>query len=37
MGSHEVVFDLSRLSQGTYLVRLFANDAVLMKKIILSH
>jgi hypothetical protein len=37
MGNHDVVFDLSRLAPGTYLVRLFANDAVLMKKIILSH
>ena len=35
-GSHSVMFDFGQVISGTYLVRLFANDAVITRKVILS-
>jgi hypothetical protein len=35
-GAHSVMFDFGTVSTGTYLVRLFVNDAVITKKVILS-
>jgi len=35
-GNHSVMFDFGKVNTGTYLVRLFVNDAVITKKVILS-
>ncbi len=35
-GSHSVMFNFGQVISGTYLVRMYANDAVLTRKVILS-